>query len=247
MKLDRDGRFRAGVHNLVANVVQSPAAALILAMPVVLTFLVAGYVKGGWLGWFGLPTPSSLIPGARASLAYFSAFGFGWLLNGQTRLLGILSRRWPLNLALAVTLTVACLSMVGVAPVAAPAMSHLQDLIYTTAYSLAIWAWTLALIGMALRFLSDHSPARRYVADASYWLYLIHFPLVIALQAVVSKLDWPWEMKMLAILGVAFPLMFASYQLWVRHGFIGQILTGRRAPAPVGHFQRPEPKPQPNS
>ena len=32
------------------------------------------------------------------------------------------------------------------------------------------------------------------------------------------------------VLGVAFPLMFASYELMVRHSFLGAILNGRRAP-----------------
>ena len=54
----------------------------------------------------------------------------------------------------------------------------------------------------------------------------------MALQAMVSQFDWPWEAKILVILGVAFPLMFASYQLMVRHTFIGAILNGRRAPKP---------------
>jgi glucans biosynthesis protein C len=45
---------------------------------------------------------------------------------------------------------------------------------------------------------------------------------------VVAQLDWPWAVKIAVILGVAFPLMFASYQLLVRHTFIGAILNGRR-------------------
>ena len=44
-------------------------------------------------------------------------------------------------------------------------------------YTCATWTWTFAIIGLALRFLSNHSPVRRYIADSSYWLYLIHLPL----------------------------------------------------------------------
>jgi glucans biosynthesis protein C len=55
----------------------------------------------------------------------------------------------------------------------------------------------------------------------------------VALQAAVSQLDWPWEVKIAVILSVAFPLMFASYQLVVRHSFIGAILNGSRAPKPA--------------
>ena len=62
-------------------------------------------------------------------------------------------------------------------------------------YALAIWTTTFAAIGLALRFLSGFSPVRRYLADASYWLYLIHLPILMALQVAVSQLDWPWPVK----------------------------------------------------
>ncbi len=62
-------------------------------------------------------------------------------------------------------------------------------------YALAIWTTSFAAIGVALRFLSGFSPARRYLADASYWIYLIHLPIVMALQVAVSNLDWPWSIK----------------------------------------------------
>jgi hypothetical protein len=52
----------------------------------------------------------------------------------------------------------------------------------------------------------------------------------MALQIAVSQLGWPWYAKYGFILGVAFPLMLASYALLVRGTFIGAILNGRRRP-----------------
>jgi peptidoglycan/LPS O-acetylase OafA/YrhL len=120
--------------------------------------------------------------------------------------------------------------MAGVAPYLGLAQPGLKTVAYAFAYAVAMWSWTFAAIGLALKFLSGESPARRYIADSSYWLYLIHLPLVMALQAMVVRLDWPAEAKMIVVLGIAFPLMFASYELMVRHSFIGAILNGRRAP-----------------
>ncbi len=229
LRLDRSGRFRAWADALLASVVESPLAPLALAIPGALALAFTGLGRE----WFGVQTPDdSLIPNAPALIAYFSAFGFGWLLNRQSGLINILARRWPLNLALAVALTATCLSMAGVAPALGLTPVGLHRSLYSAAYSLATWTWTFAAIGMALRFLSNHSPARRYIADSSYWLYLIHLPLVMALQAAVARLDWPAEVKIVVVLGVAFPLMFGSYQLMVRHSVIGAILNGRRAPRP---------------
>jgi peptidoglycan/LPS O-acetylase OafA/YrhL len=95
-------------------------------------------------------------------------------------------------------------------------------------YALAIWTTTFAAVGLALRFMSGFSPARRYLADASYWLYLIHMPIVMALQVAVFRLDWPWPIKFATILVVALPAMLASYHLLVRYSFIGIVLNGRR-------------------
>ena len=95
-------------------------------------------------------------------------------------------------------------------------------------YALAIWTTTFAVIGLALRFLSDFSPLRRYLADASYWLYLIHLPILMALQVAVSQLDWPGLVKFAVIMLASLPVMFASYQYLVRYSFIGAVLNGRR-------------------
>jgi peptidoglycan/LPS O-acetylase OafA/YrhL len=184
--------------------------------------------------WFGIPTPdSSLIPNLPAFVGFGFAFLFGWVLHRQAGLIRKLEGRWAFNLGFAALLIGGCLSWLGVTPVVTPAADDWQTFAYGGAYALATWCGAFGLIGMALRYLSNESPARRYVADASYWLYLIHMPIIMALQVAVSRLDWPAEVKFAAILAIALPLMFASYELMVRHSFIGAVLNGRRVPRPA--------------
>ena len=215
--VDRSGAFRRGVDTVVRGLAGNPLGLIALAAPVCLAL----YVSRDWLPWFGIPTPdSSLVPTLGAAVGFGVAFGFGWVLHRQTALLGVWrEKRWPLNLALGVALSAAGFAMTGVAPMLATFPAGWLRFADAACYSLASWAWTFAVIGMALRFLNDFSPARRYIADASYWLYIVHLPIVMALQVVVSQLNWPWEVKFPVILAVAFPLMFASYELLVRHSF----------------------------
>ena len=188
-------------------------------------------VNHKWTMWFGIPTPTgSFVTNPTALIGFGSAFCFGWLLHRQVELLRMLERDWALNLILAIGLITVSLALVGVTPPLTPIEDDAIRLAGAACYAVATWTATFAVIGLALRFLSGFSPARRYIADASYWLYLIHMPIVMALQVAVSRLDWPWPAKFAAILAVAFPLMFASYELVVRHSFIGLVLNGRRAP-----------------
>jgi glucan biosynthesis protein C len=223
--VDRSGRLRAAGDSVVRRVVENPFGLVLLAAPTAATL----YAMPVWMAWFGINTPdSSLLPNAGAAVGFFTAFGLGWLLQRQRGLLEVWKRRWLLNLALAVAFTTAALSLTGIVPLLAPAPHDARMALYAACYMLATWSWTFAVIGMALRFLANYSAVRRYIADASYWLYLIHVPLVMALQVAVSQLAWPWWVKFPVILAVAFPLMFASYHLFVRYTFIGGILNGRR-------------------
>jgi len=222
-------RLGQGVDRLVRWLVRSRFVLILLSAPTA----AALWFSPEWLMWFGIPTPAfSLVPDAGAAVAFSTAFGFGWLVHRQIALIEVWAGRWPLNLALAIGLTVISLLIVGIDPVLTPAPHDWLTGLYAACYALASWAWTFAVIGVALRYLSHFSSARRYVADASYWIYLIHPPIVMALQVAVSQLDWPWFAKFPLILVVTFSLVFLSYQLLVRYSFIGAILNGRRQPRP---------------
>ena len=227
--IDRSGGLRRGIDKAVTLIAGGPLAPIIIALPLAAAFALQPH----WLMWFGIMTPdSSLIPNLCAIVGFSLAFGLGWLVNRQPELLKILEGRWLLNLTVAVLASVGVLALVGAIPVLTPEPDANRRLMVAGLYALGTWCWTLGLIGAALRFLHRESPARRYVADASYWIYLIHIPVIMALQVAVSDLAWPWFVKYPLILAVAFPLMFASYQLLVRHSVIGAVLNGRKPPKP---------------
>ena len=53
------------------------------------------------------------------------------------------------------------------------------------------WLMVLGLIGACRRLLCHESPWLRYIADSSYWLYLVHLPLVILAQWLVRDMRCP--------------------------------------------------------
>jgi peptidoglycan/LPS O-acetylase OafA/YrhL len=223
-----DARFAVTARvDALVRFVSGPAAAFLLALPAFLA--LATLAK--WPMWFGVPTPDTgLVPNSAAMVCYGFAFGAGWLLQRQPALLArIASLRWH-NLLLAVAGTVACLAIVGVRPVLSPAHDAVEQCLYAAIFAIASWAWTLALLGLALRYLSGYSATRRYLSDASYWIYLVHLPLVMALQVSSSRVALPWWCEFPLLLAVATALMLGSYEWFVRHGRFGAWLNGRRVP-----------------
>jgi ABC-type multidrug transport system ATPase subunit len=83
---------------------------------------------------------------------------------------------------------------------------------------------------VATRFMSRDSATVRYVADASYWIYLVHLPIVAAFQVIVGQLPWHWSLKFPLVLAASFSVLFLSYRYLVRSTFIGYMLNGRRYP-----------------
>lgn len=223
--VDRSGALRARIVDPVMRVIAGPAAPLFMALPVG----AALYFAPNWMAYFGIPTPDTgLIPNTAAMICYGVAFGFGWLVNRQVSILESWAKHWFSNLSLGVFCTIVCLMMLGVEPVLTPATPGFETMLYAGIYALGVWGWTLGLIGAAVRFLKSENIAVRYVADASYWIYIVHIPVLLVMQALVQPLDLPWSAKYPMTVGISFAIMFVSYDLLVRYSWLGAILNGRK-------------------
>jgi glucan biosynthesis protein C len=194
----------------------------------ILPAFAALYANPSWAMWFGIPTPDTgLMINTPALAGFTTAFVFGWFLHRSPDLLSHLAKRWWAYLPAAAIGTIICLNLIGIAPVLMPAKGA-DHPHYLAIYLLTGWSWTLGLIGAGHAFLKRENPVLRYLSDASYWIYIIHIPVVMGLQMVVRNLAGPAELKFAGILLVTMMIGLLSYQIMVRYSFIGAILNGRR-------------------
>jgi peptidoglycan/LPS O-acetylase OafA/YrhL len=224
--IDRNGAVRGLVDKLVGWIGATPLGLVVLAAPVAIAF----HQSEAWYGWFGIPTPDvGWVPNTIALTGYGVAFGFGWLVHRRLDLLQSWKRWWPVNAVLAIGLTAYCLNAIGQTPAFA-LMEGQQKALYAGAYALAGWAWSLALIGAAMQFWSGKSAWRRYLADASYWIYLLHLPIVMLLQVWLNDAALPAALKLTLIVGGTTGVLLLSYHFLVRRSWLGAWLNGKRIP-----------------
>lgn len=236
VRYDHTGTWaRAG--DRLAGVLAGPPGPFVLAVPLALAL----YRTPKWIAFFGVPTPDqALIPNPAALTAFGVAFGFGVLLARRRDLLVRIAAGWPLYLGLALAATAGALVLAGgpgprLVPLTAPGPKAAAAAVY----ALAVYASSFAALALALRFAAGYSALRRYLADASYWVYIVHLPLVMAGQVLVQGLAWPWWLKLAAVVVGTMAIALASYEGLIRHSFMGLWLNGRRvarrgpAPAPV--------------
>jgi hypothetical protein len=97
---------------------------------------------------------------------------------------------------------------------------------------IGIWCWIFAFVGASVRFLSDESPVNRYLADASYWIYLMHMTTIMFFITVLRPFDWHWSIKFAIYVLGSMPILIVSYHYLVRFSWIGAVLNGRRHSRP---------------
>ena len=99
-----------------------------------------------------------------------------------------------------------------------------------SAYLLGVFSVSLVFLFVAVfvRWLHEPRAWVRWLADASYWSYLLHLPVVILLQILVMDLRWPGPLKYAIVTGVTLAACLGSYRAFVRYTFLGTALNGKR-------------------
>jgi peptidoglycan/LPS O-acetylase OafA/YrhL len=192
----------------------SYAAPLALAVPTAMILVGTG----------GDTTPVSFIPEPRLLLHYGFFFMIGWLVQSREGLIGGLAQGLPIRFGLAV---VAYVAMAGFF---AAALRLGEPARYAAFYARSLFAWymTFAFTGFFLRFFARPGKVVSYLADASYWTYLIMLPILIVFQTLLRRTDGPIGLEYLVSVTLTFLVCLVSYQLFVRWTVVGRLLNGRR-------------------
>ncbi|WP_334179266.1 acyltransferase family protein [Pseudoxanthomonas sp.] len=201
-----------------AKVAEMPAAALVLVFPMLTTPALV-LVGTPW------PAPEFFVPALWALVFFGLYFAFGYQLFHHHRLLDRLQPLAPLLLAGAV---VSCLVLFHLTDgfTAAPphAMTHALHALLEACAGCWMTFWCLLA---ARRWLGSRSVWMRWLADSAYWVYIVHLPLLLAIQYRLLDTPWHWLAKFTLSLAATLLLAFASYQVMVRHTMIGKLLNGQ--------------------
>ncbi|QEG38838.1 acyltransferase family protein [Roseimaritima ulvae] len=98
--------------------------------------------------------------------------------------------------------------------------------------TIAAWALTMGLVGLALRYATTTNRVISYLAAASFWIYLVHHPLVGLIHTDLKILlpdAWPLA-KALTAMALTTLWCLASFEVLVRRTALGRLLGVRQPP-----------------
>lgn len=168
----------------------------------------------------GLDTETTFLVQPKILLAYGVFVAFGWLLYlNREHVDGFARRAWWLTSA----------GVVSSAAYLALALGESTPVLATkAAAALAMWTLIYGFIGLFVRYYDRPHPFGRYLADASYWLYLVHLPLTIWLPGLMNGWAVSAFVKSGLTLSATTLVTLATYHLFVRSSAVGAFLSGHR-------------------
>jgi len=167
----------------------------------------------------GPDTYTGILPPPHLLFYYMIFFGFGLIYFDLNDSACKLTRFWYIMLPLALFI---------IFPAEIVFKDNLPlNLLFQT---LSVWNMVFGMMGMFHAFIKKENILIRYLSDSSYWIYIVHLPLVIVLQFLVK--EWPINglLKFLLINIATITLLLFSYHLLVRSTWIGWLLNGRMMP-----------------
>jgi peptidoglycan/LPS O-acetylase OafA/YrhL len=206
---------------LVAWLANSPLSLVTLAVP---TAAALWFMR-----FWGMDTPDqSLLPHVPALAIYGGFFGLGWMLDRQRELISRFARLTPQRWILAGLGITAILWLGGIEHDPGHPRHFAAHVAYAVSYALTMWSLVFLTIGVFQKLCPRPNAFVRYVADSSYWMYLIHLPIVVWLQVAVAELPAHWSLKLAFVSTMTIAISLFTYDLFVRSTFIGWVLNGRR-------------------
>ena len=169
----------------------------------------------------GLDTETTFLVQPKILLAYGVFVGAGWVLylnRDQLDRFGV--RTWPYLSAgflLSCGYLACMIALRGQYLIAVKALA-----------AAAMWMLIFGFLGLFVRYFDHPKPLGRYLADASYWIYLVHIPVTIWVPGLMNGWQVHAVVKSSIVLSAAVIFTLATYHLFVRSTAIGTLLNGKR-------------------
>jgi glucan biosynthesis protein C len=88
--------------------------------------------------------------------------------------------------------------------------------------------FSYAFIGLAEKRFGSYNSRLRYISDGSYWMYLIHLPIVTLITFTMFNLHIPIELQFVIAIVVTTAICLGTYKYFVRFTPLGTLLNGEK-------------------
>ena len=168
----------------------------------------------------------SLVP-LPVPFAYYGVFFvFGWMLWRSRDLLTAVEGRPISRLVVAVPSALLAFALYARLITLPERLPIALTILFVS--GVAAWATIFAVWGLFARYLPEARPWVRYLADASYWIYLVHLPVLVAFQLSLARTDMPPGARLLIATSASIAVSGVTYALLVRYTAVGNLLHGKR-------------------
>ena len=178
---------------------------------------------------WAVDTPDmSIVPQLRVLALYGGFFLVGWVLHRQSALVAEFGRITFSRVVIALISLGASLYLTRYQMDPSDPRYELAHRGFLVTYAFMMWSLVALTIGVFHATCRTPRSWIRYLADSSYWLYLVHLPVVVWLQVAVAELPWTWFYKLTGIAGTTLLVGLLTYDVFVRPTVLGALLNGRR-------------------
>lgn len=217
-------KFSVAANKVCTIIFKSPALRLLTMMALYFLCLV-------WMKSEGILTNADWKINLPTLTTYFLFFGTGWMIYRTDTLFKLANKPlWQLGVA-----TVLFLIFIFF-PWPEEAWVFTIKQIGTAVYgSLFVYGF----LALFLNYFNHPSQRLSYLMDASYWVYIIHLPLVALVPGLIAAWALPAGVKFLVTFAVTAVISMLSYKYFVRGTVIGMFLNGKihkRKTAPAVSF-----------
>ncbi len=190
-----------------------------------------------------IPYPTSLVPWFWVVLAYGWFYAVGWLIYRRRDLLPFLVNRMQgEKLALPIFMLATVLLLQRRNKFGLHQSAQVLDLGIALFTALTVWSTVMLLMTAC----QNVGPSRRltYLADSSYWVYLMHYPLAMLMPALLRNWQASALTKVVCSTSLIFAVLLLTYDRFVRYTAMGRVLHGTRVRT---HMSTPSPQPHPSA
>ena len=90
--------------------------------------------------------------------------------------------------------------------------------------------FSFTFIGLVEDKFGSYNSISRYISDSSYWIYLVHLPIVTFITFFMFRFNFMAEIKFLIATVMTSVICLLTYKYLVRSTVIGILLNGKKLP-----------------